>query len=157
MANLTKILQDEIRRLARKEIRAEIDGIKQASSTYRREIATLRKTVQDLQKQVSALHAGRGKRLAVPNVSQDDLDSVRFSPRSVRAHRKRLKLSADDYSKLVGVSMQTIYHWEQGKSRPRKSQMASLVAVRAMGRREALKRLAGTQTPTKSQTASKKN
>jgi hypothetical protein len=38
--------------------------------------------------------------------------------------------------------MQTVYHWEQGKSRPRKSQMASLVAVRGLGRREALKRLA---------------
>ena len=141
MANLTKILQDEIRRLARKEIRAHNTSVRQAAATQRREIAGLKKMAQDLQKQISALRSVEGKRLAFEKLPDDDLEGVRFSRRSVRAHRKRLRLSAEEYSKLVGVSMQTIYHWEQGKSRPRRSQMAALVAVRAMGRREALKRL----------------
>ena len=141
MANLTKLLQDEIRRLARKEIRAQNTSVRQAADTHRREIAAIKKTVQDLQKQFAAFRSEDGKRLALAKISDDDLEGVRFSPRSVRAHRKRLKLSAEEYSKLVGVSMQTIYHWEQRKSRPRRSQMAALVAVRAMGRREALKRL----------------
>ena len=37
--------------------------------------------------------------------------------------------------------MLTIYNWELGKSRPRKEQLAALVAVRGIGKREALKRL----------------
>lgn len=35
-------------------------------------------------------------------------------------------MSAADYAKLVGVSPQTIYNWEKGKTRPRKEQIARL-------------------------------
>ena len=50
-------------------------------------------------------------------------------------------MSAADYGKLVGVSALTIYHWESGKSRPRKAQLAVLTAVRGIGKREAMKRI----------------
>jgi DNA-binding transcriptional regulator YiaG len=67
--------------------------------------------------------------------------SVRFSARSVKAQRRRIGLSADDYAKLVGVSSLTIYNWEHGKSRPRKEQLASLVSIRGIGKREAQAKL----------------
>jgi DNA-binding transcriptional regulator YiaG len=35
------------------------------------------------------------------------------------------------------VSPLTIYNWEHGKSRPRKAQLASLAALRKIGKREA--------------------
>ena len=54
---------------------------------------------------------------------------------------RRLKLSAHDYGRLVGVTGQTIYSWEQDYSRPRQAQMAKLVAARDLGRREALAQL----------------
>jgi DNA-binding transcriptional regulator YiaG len=69
------------------------------------------------------------------------LEGVRFSARSVKAQRARVKLSAANYGKLVGVSGLTIYSWESGKSRPRKQQFARLVAVRGLGKREALAKL----------------
>ncbi len=50
-------------------------------------------------------------------------------------------LSAADYATLVGVGAQTIYNWEQGKSKPRVQQLAALLAVRSLGKREAVKRL----------------
>jgi hypothetical protein len=43
---------------------------------------------------------------------------------------------------LVGVSGLTIYSWEHGKSRPRKAQLAGLVAARGIGKREAMTKLA---------------
>lgn len=54
-----------------------------------------------------------------------------------KTQRDRLGLSAKDYGLLVGVSGLTIYNWEQGKSRPRQAQLASLAAVRGIGKREA--------------------
>jgi DNA-binding transcriptional regulator YiaG len=60
----------------------------------------------------------------------------------VKAQRSRLGLSTADYGKLVGVSGLTIYNWEQEKSRPRKAQLAALVAVRGIGKKEALMKLA---------------
>lgn len=155
MANLTRVLHDEIRRLARREIRAHLGPIKEAVGKRRHEIAELKRAVRQLQEQVSHLQSQEGKPLPAVRIPETEMEGVRFSPRSVRAHRKRLKLSADDYAKLVGVSMQTIYHWEQGKSRPRKSQMAALVAVRKIGRREALKRLHGLQASNRDQAATK--
>ena len=41
----------------------------------------------------------------------------------------------------MGVSEMTVYNWEAGKSRPQAKQLAALVAVRGLGKREAIKRL----------------
>lgn len=65
----------------------------------------------------------------------------RFSPTRLAAHRAKLGLSAASYGQLVGVSGQTIYHWEQGKARPRTAQLESLAAARDLGAREIAERL----------------
>ena len=70
-----------------------------------------------------------------------EVEGRRFSARGLRARRERLGLSAADYAQLVGVTSQTIYNWEQGRSRPAGEQLAKLVAVRDLGKREAWKRL----------------
>ena len=69
------------------------------------------------------------------------VDSLRFRADGLRSHRAKLGISAADYGKLVGVSGLTIYHWEHGKAKPRRKQLASLAAVRGLGKREALHRL----------------
>ena len=93
-------------------------------------------------REIGFLKAQEKKRLGQPQVKEEEeLEGTRFSARSVKAQRRRLKLSAADYGKLVGVSSLTIYSWESGKSRPRQKQFAGLVAVRGLGRREALAKL----------------
>jgi DNA-binding transcriptional regulator YiaG len=142
MPNLASVLTAEIRRLARKEIRAEVSALKARVAQHRREIAELKRQLNAQTKALGSLQSQRQGRQDVVHESLDAAaDARRFSPRSVRTHRKRLNLSAEDYAMLVGVSMQTIYHWEQGKSRPRKSQLAGLAAVRSFGKREAQSRL----------------
>jgi DNA-binding transcriptional regulator YiaG len=141
MANLADALKEEIRRLARKEIKAETGATKQAVAQYRRDIAKLKRQVGGLEKKITFLEDRERKRLEEPQMNQEELENIRFSARSVKAQRNRLGLSAADYAKLVGVSSLTIYNWESGKSRPRKEQLAALVAVRGIGKREALKRL----------------
>jgi len=37
--------------------------------------------------------------------------------------------------KLLGVSAQSVYHWETGKTKPRVSQLAAIAAVRKLGKR----------------------
>lgn len=143
MPNLASALKEEIRRLSRKEIKALVGSTKQAVAQYRREIAALKRQLADQQKQIKRLAAGR-----VPSAVSDDAnesgttETIRFSPKSVKAQRDRLGLSAKDYGKLVGVSLLSIYNWEQGKSRPQKAQRAALAAVRGIGKREAMAKLA---------------
>ena len=134
MTTLAAALKEEIRRLARKEIKTAIQATAKADALHRHEIAKLKRQIRDQEKKIAVLQKGK------PLPQQVD-DSVRFSARSVKAQRTRLRLSAADYARLVGVSPLTIYNWEHGKSRPRKEQLAQLVAVRGIGKREALKRL----------------
>ena len=141
MADLAGALKEEIRRLARKEIKAETGATKQTVAHYRREIATLKRQVREQEKKVAFLETQERKRLGKPPAGEEAAETVRFSPRSVKAQRERLGFSAADYAKLVGVSSLTIYNWELGKSRPQKAQLAALVAVRGIGKREALAKL----------------
>ena len=108
----------------------------------RRVNAELKRQLGSQQKEIARLTSLEAKRTgrAVEEVAADE--KVRFSSRSVRAQRRRLGLSADEYAKLVGVSPLTIYNWEHGKVRPRDAQLARLVAVRNIGKRDALQRLA---------------
>ena len=142
MPNIATAIKDEIRRLAKREIKANTFSTKGAVAQFRRDIAKLKRQVSAQQREIAFLKAQERKRLGQPQAEgEDELEGTRFSARSVKAQRKRLKLSAADYGKLVGVSGLTIYQWEHGKSRPRKKQFAGLVAVRNIGRREALARL----------------
>jgi len=141
MPDLAATLKEEIRRLARKEIKAQTTTTKQAVSQYRRDIARLKRQLGEQEKKIACLEAREQNRSAEAEVADEPTKGVRFSARSVKAQRKRLKLSAEDYAKLVGVSAQTIYLWEHGKSRPREAQLAALVRVRGLGRREALAEL----------------
>jgi transcriptional regulator with XRE-family HTH domain len=43
---------------------------------------------------------------------------------------------------LLGVSAQSVYHWESGKARPRASQLQAIAAVRKLGRRAVAAQLA---------------
>ena len=60
----------------------------------------------------------------------------------MKAHRQRLGLSAENYAKLLGTSALSVYNWEQGTTRPRKSSVNAWMAMRRIGKREAAKRLA---------------
>jgi DNA-binding transcriptional regulator YiaG len=143
MPNIATVLKAEISRLARKEIKSNTTSTKGAVAQFRRDIAKLKRLVQAQQKEIAFLKTQEHKRLGQPQPTngEDELEGVRHSARSVRGQRKRLKLSAADFGKLIGVSGLTVYSWERGNRRPRKERLAALVAVREMGRREALAKL----------------
>jgi DNA-binding transcriptional regulator YiaG len=138
MPNIAAVLKDEIRRLAKKEVKTQVGTTKTAVVQYRRDIAMLKRLLCQQEREIKRLKQQHGQ----PQVEEEPLDSVRFSARSVKSQRSRLGLSAADYGKLVGVSGLTIYNWEHEKARPRKAQLVSLVSVRGIGKREALKKLA---------------
>ena len=142
MPNIAGVLKEEIRRLAKKEIKAQVGSTRQAVARYRSDIAKLKRQLGQQEREIKLLKKRSQQQTGQPQPAEDELDSVRFSARSVKAQRSRLGLSAADYGKLVGVSGLTIYNWEQEKARPRKAQLTALVAVRGIGKKEALLKLA---------------
>jgi DNA-binding transcriptional regulator YiaG len=140
MPNIATVLKDEISRIARKEIRSETAVLKKASAQFRKDIAELKRQVSNMQGRVSMLEK-RVLQDVQPQVAEADAKDVRFTAKGLASQRKRLGLSASDYGKLVGVTGHTIYTWEKGTSRPRKTQLPVLASIRAMGKKEAKARL----------------
>lgn len=140
MPNVASVLKDEIARVARRQLRAEIEPLKRASAQYRSSIAVLKRELATLQKQLKKASRAHAK----PQDSEGgetESPRRRFSAARLAAHRNKLGLSATEYGKLAGVSGQSIYKWEQGGTRPRAAQLESLAKVRALGKREARARL----------------
>jgi len=140
MPNIAAVLREEIVRLARKEIRRQTSVLRKASGQYRRDIAAMKRRVSDLQRKVTPLEK-QVLRNVPSQAAEPDAERVRFTARGLRSQRKRLELSAANYGKLVGVTGQTIYSWEQETSRPRKQQVAPIASLRQLSKREALARL----------------
>jgi DNA-binding transcriptional regulator YiaG len=142
MANIASVLKAEIARVARKEVRSEIESLRKTSVQHRSAIARLRREVAQLQKQLRAASrdvAAAGRAASADSAPDDP--PRRFSAARLAAHRARLGLSAADYGQLVGMSGATLYLWEQGKSRPNAEQLQRLVAVRTLSRTAALAKL----------------
>ncbi|MCY3021215.1 MAG: helix-turn-helix domain-containing protein [Planctomycetota bacterium] len=141
MPRFAAALQEEIRRLARKEVRSLTAVTRRAAAQHRRDIAGLKRQARLLARQVAALEVLGRRQAAIPPAPTTVVEKARFSPGWIKTRREKLKLSAKDYGRLIGTSALTVYKWEGGKSRPRKDALARLVAVKDIGRREALRRL----------------
>ncbi len=140
MPNLAGVLKDEIRRLARKEIRAELAASKKAVAQHRKDIAALKREAREQARKIAFLEKAQAK-AGTATASTNSKATVRFSPKWLMAHRDRLELSAADYAELVGVSGLTIYNWEHGRTKPRAQQLGQWAKVRGIGKREAWRRL----------------
>ncbi len=140
MPNLAAAIKEEVTRLARKEVKSQVAATRKATAQHRREIAEMKRQLKSLQRDVAFLQSQERARVA-KRPSAEAAEGARFSASGLKSHRARLGVSAADYATLVGVHQITIYNWEQGKTRPRPEQLASLVAIRKLGKREALKRL----------------
>lgn len=142
MPNIAAVLKEEIRRLARSEVKQQVGKTRKAAVQYRRDIAKLKRQLGEQEKLIRGLQREVQQPRDGSPAEENSFDGVRFSARSVKAQRQRLGLSAADYGRLAGVSTLTIYNWEHGKSRPRQAQLTALIALRGLGKREALKKLA---------------
>jgi DNA-binding transcriptional regulator YiaG len=140
MPNITTVLNEQIRRLARREVKAQTKATRRLTAQYRRDIAALKRQVAGLQKTVAFL-TRQEKRRVSEAPAPAKAEGIRFRADGLKSHRARLGLSAADYGRLVGASGLSVYHWESGKARPRKAQVAKLASVRGIAKREAVRRL----------------
>jgi DNA-binding transcriptional regulator YiaG len=150
MPNIASVIKSEITRLARKEVRTEIEGLKKAVSTYRTEIAALKQRAQALEKDFGRLEksvlkdtkAARNESNEPSNPgglsgSNNSSKSVEFSAKDLAFQRRRLGLTIDGCALLLGTAGKSIYRWETGKAQPRKAYWPSLAALRTLSKEQA--------------------
>ncbi|MBA3593809.1 MAG: helix-turn-helix transcriptional regulator [Polaromonas sp.] len=141
MPNIASVLKEEIARVARKEVRADTQLLKKSSASHRSDIAALKRRIAALEQMVRRLGKQTGAK-SVEAEAAPPAGSFRFSASGLMAQRKRLGLSAAEAGKLLGVSDQSVYKWETGKTRPRASQFAAIATLRSMSKKQAAAGLA---------------
>ena len=136
MPDFKQTFQDEVRRLARKELKAFEAKINEQKKT----ITALTKRVNDLEKkQAAAPAAAKSAPEAVQTAAPAaDGRKARFSPKSLVKFRKKYSLSQKALAILLGVTPFTVSHWEIGKNRPRANQIEAFSALAKLGKRKVL-------------------
>lgn len=145
MNSLTNALKSEIARVARKELKDELLALRKATTAHRSEIAGLKRELKSLRSQLKANEkvvksvapAGKAEPAAKPG------RKVRFSAEAFSAQRDKLGLTQAQMAELLGASALSVYKWESGKVQPRAAQLARILAIRKLGKREAAARLGG--------------
>lgn len=135
MPNVQQVLNEEIRRLAKKEVKALVD-----------EIATLKKRVAALEKasktqQVVCKPEPTENTVAEPAAKGEE-KSFSCKAKRIKGIRVKLHLTQAQFAKLMDVSPITVCHWETGKNTPSGKLKAALQSYRSMGKKELAKILA---------------
>ena len=136
--SLMKSLQSEITRVARKEIKKELEPVKRVNATQRGYIADLRREVGELEKEVARLRKEAG--VPAPVVEEESPKGFWITGKGVASLRKKLALTQAELAKLADVSTQSVVKWEKhdGKIPFRKQETAvKMQQIRGMSKSEA--------------------
>ena len=135
MPNIASVLKSEITRIARKEIRAEVETLKKSVSGYRSEIAGLKRRSQSLEHEVRRLNKSLNKH--APAATDAPTPTTKFSAKDLASQRKRLALTIEGCALLLGTAGKSIYRWETGKAQPRETYWPSIAALRTLSKERA--------------------
>ena len=144
MANIGKVLKDEIARISRKEVKSAIGGLGKSNVNLKKIVANLKKRVASLEKENRRLiiEAKKTKPESIQKPPEEQ-EKTRFTSKGVRSLRNRLRLTQADFAKLVGATTHAVYLWEkkEGPLNLRDKTKAALLSIRGMGAREAKEKL----------------
>ena len=101
----------------------------------------MKRRAQTLEQALRRLSNGHSKAApSTPRLSRTRV-KFRFSAKGLASQRQRLGLSAEQCGLLLGASSQSVYNWEQGKTRPLARHLPAIAAVRGMSKKDATARL----------------
>lgn len=136
MSDIKKILTDEIRRLAKKEIKATVEPLAT-------KITELKKLVSAQAKEIKLLKIQKSKSAKTTKTEETPKlwKSVRLNAVGIKRIRSKLGVSQSVFAKLVGANILSVSHWELGKTEPRSEFKSRIAVLRRIGKRELEKRL----------------
>ena len=137
--DIKQALFDEIRRLARKEIKAALIPLQNTISSLKKQVAEQKRQIAALEKRCVAAESETS---AIPSAAaEDDEKQIRLNAAGILRLRTKLGLTQSEFAKVLGVAMHTVSVWEQGRRIPRHSHKVRICALRGLGKRELRKML----------------
>lgn len=146
MTTFAVSLKKEIARMARKELKSDIESLRKTAAGHRSEIAALKRELKALRDETKR-QARQLKR--VPGAVASSSDEVaprrgrqaRYSAEGFAAMRKKLGITQAQMGQVLGVSTLSVYKWESGQVTPRQTQQEKILALRKVGKRAVAKLL----------------
>ncbi len=138
MPDIKQVLNEEIRRLAKKEVKLALAPLAAVVAEQKRQIAELKKELKALKTAVPEKMVPE----AVAGNKNDEEIKLRLNAAGIVKIRTKLKLTQGRFAALLGVSTHTVSFWELGKVTPRANMKKAICALRSLGRRELKQRLA---------------
>ena len=147
MANYVKALQEEISRLARKEVAQSQKSLKKTAVDVRKESSELKKRVKSLEKAVEVLQKAVGvEKQAKEMPSTEEVKGKKIQPRSIATLRKKHGLSVLKMAELLDISNKSLDRWEKGIGKPQSESKKKLLAFKKLSKSEVRKMLAALKT-----------
>jgi helix-turn-helix protein len=131
--NLAAALKAEVRRLAAKEVQKGLRSLR----ALQRQMKKLRLAARSQRRAVRAVERSFGRLEArVPSGGRRGR-RARLSGEDIRSLRANLRMTREQFAKLLQVSPGSIFGWETGRTIPRGRSMERVLEVRKMGVRRA--------------------
>ena len=144
MNNFSNAFRAEIVRMARKELKPELQSLRKAITSHRSEIAALKREVKAMSSQLKAAQRqfksadGPQAKAAVDEGAPKKPKPFEFKAQALLEKRTALGVTQKEIAQLLGVSSLSVYKWESGQVHPRAAQLGRIVEVLKLGKRKAL-------------------
>ena len=135
MSDLKQVLNDEIRRLARKEIKLAVQPLQANIVALRRQVSELKKMYSAASKRAENMQK-KATEQGFVSETEDAEPKLRLNAAGIVRIRQKLKLTQTEFAKLLDVSMHTVSAWEKGKCAPRAGVKARICALRTVGKKQ---------------------
>ncbi|GEM_PF-5469072 len=154
MPDIKHIIHDEIRRLARKELKQDFEAVQKQVMEQKKAINALTKQIAALEKELAKAPKGNiqaGNENAAGDTGTTTVATekapkgakggkrvrkIKFKPSFMKKFRQKTGLSQSDIAVLLGCTTFTISHWETGKNIPNKTKFAELTKYFNAGKKE---------------------
>lgn len=144
MSSLITSLKSEITRIARKELKGEVQSLRKVTTTHRSEIAALKRQLKSMAAEIKALKRSSRDTDKLPSTdeSEEKPTGIRFTAERFALLRSRLGLTKPEMARVLESSPLSVHKWESGMAQPRNAQLQKIAAAMKLGKREARAMLA---------------
>lgn len=139
MTNIQRMLSDEIRRLAKKEVKAATEPLRVQITSLREQVRQYKKQMDNLPREAKAEISDTTDSV-VPS-AEEPARKIRMTSGRIKKIRGLLGLTQCQMAQLLGISHSSVVKWEIDKASPRTALKEKIVRLSKMGKRELQKRL----------------
>jgi DNA-binding transcriptional regulator YiaG len=134
-------LRSEVRRhsaVEQQKAQKRLRKLSKQVSDLRRQAQGQARVLAGMRRRLSGLRSGLRKPMAAAGRRGRQL-----TPQGIRALRDRMRMTREQFAKLVGVSPGSIFGWESGRTLPRRGSLGRLSELRKVGVKAARAQLSG--------------